>query len=427
MNYIEKLTINEFLGVKKATIELKDFNLLIGPQATGKSVIAKLLFYFKDIIWRVVAAAEERQTKRNLEQLLVKRFEELFPPTTWGTQSFDIHYQIGDLQVSILKDAHTKGSAKLSLDPFFHNELSRLRKISLNYHKNNQNLEDLSRAEFDLRMKLRESITKESIQNFGRNSANNQLFIPAGRSFFSNLQSNIFSFLSGNNALDPILKEFGSYYENIKRYSGTPRRLPASMKAKWDETSLLASQIICGEFITEKGKDYLNVEDGRKINLGNCSSGQQETLPLVLILRHLASLRSIRTYTLYIEEPEAHLFPTAQRKILELISLTCNLSGCKIQTIITTHSPYILTALNNLLQAGQLYEDASDKMRSALAKIVPENMKVDINNTSAYCMSKGTCVNIIDKDAGLIKTTLIDEVSTELAIQFDKLLDLESK
>ena len=47
----------------------------------------------------------------------------------------------------------------------------------------------------------------------------NQIFIPAGRSFFSNLQSSIFSFFSSNKSLDPFLIQFGSTYESFKRIS----------------------------------------------------------------------------------------------------------------------------------------------------------------------------------------------------------------
>lgn len=47
---MEKLTINNFLVIQKAEIELKDINLLIGPQANGKSVIARLIYLFKNFL-----------------------------------------------------------------------------------------------------------------------------------------------------------------------------------------------------------------------------------------------------------------------------------------------------------------------------------------------------------------------------------------
>ena len=43
-------------------------------------------------------------------------------------------------------------------------------------------------------------------------------------------------------------------------------------------------------------------------------------------------------FTLYIEEPEAHLFPTAQKRIIQLLSRTFNNNNNKkFQIFVTTH------------------------------------------------------------------------------------------
>ena len=46
---MQKLIIDNFKQISHAEIEVKDFLLLIGPQASGKSTIAKLIFFFKSI------------------------------------------------------------------------------------------------------------------------------------------------------------------------------------------------------------------------------------------------------------------------------------------------------------------------------------------------------------------------------------------
>ena len=54
-----------------------------------------------------------------------------------------------------------------------------------------------------------------------------------------------------------------------------------------------------------------------------------------------------------IEEPELNLYPTTQRDLLNFIVACCN--GRRKHTLtITTHSPYIITVLNNLARAGYL-------------------------------------------------------------------------
>lgn len=137
-----------------------------------------------------------------------------------------------------------------------------------------------------------------------------QLYIPAGRSFFANLKSSIFAFLSENNAVDPFLIEFGTYYENMK----SPIRLDRlqkkiSDKQLNDEIALLNKKILCGKYIQEEGEEYLEMDGGRKISLANSSSGQQETLPLAIILGTIAFVKpETGGNSIYIEEPEAHIF-----------------------------------------------------------------------------------------------------------------------
>lgn len=93
-----------------------------------------------------------------------------------------------------------------------------------------------------------------------------------------------------------------------------------------------------------------------------------------------------------------------------------------MQFVITTHSPYILTAFNNLLQAGYLLEQGADKKK--LFKIVPEFEVLKCGELNAYAFQDGGVVSLIDEETGLISADLLDQVSEEIAVQFDELLEL---
>ena len=45
-----KLTVNDFISIKSAELELKGITLIIGEQAEGKSLLAKLLYYFLRLV-----------------------------------------------------------------------------------------------------------------------------------------------------------------------------------------------------------------------------------------------------------------------------------------------------------------------------------------------------------------------------------------
>lgn len=46
---MQKIELKNFGPIKNLNLEIKDFMLFIGPQASGKSTIAKTIFFFKSL------------------------------------------------------------------------------------------------------------------------------------------------------------------------------------------------------------------------------------------------------------------------------------------------------------------------------------------------------------------------------------------
>jgi hypothetical protein len=94
------------------------------------------------------------------------------------------------------------------------------------------------------------------------------------------------------------------------------------------------------------------------------------------------------------------------------------------QFLITTHSPYILTALNNLLLAGKLANKLRGEKKKELFNIVDGDMVLSIKNMQCYSLEDGFSSSIISSENELIESDVIDEVSDDLSCEFDKLLEL---
>ena len=82
-----------------------------------------------------------------------------------------------------------------------------------------------------------------------------------------------------------------------------------------------------------------------KFTLNQTSSMVSELAPIILFLKYLVRPGDL----LVLEEPESHLHPAAQRQMARGIVRLVN-AGVKV--LITTHSDYLLSQLNNLLRAS---------------------------------------------------------------------------
>jgi len=193
----------------------------------------------------------------------------------------------------------------------------------------------------------------------------------------------------------------------------------------------IIQEILCGEYSNEEDGEYLIHKDKRKVNLLNASSGQQEILPLLLILQTLLSIKGDifgnKGIVLYLEEPEAHLYPNAQRNVIKLLARIFNSSNKNYQLFITTHSPYILSSFNNLIYAGLLNNKLNDSEKKKIFKIVSKDEIIEPSELSAYSISaKGQLKSVIDSETKLIAQNILDDVSNDISKEFGKLMDLES-
>jgi len=418
LNMKERITIENFGGLKQISIPLNSINIFIGKQASGKSITAKLVYFFKGIFNDIFNGVIDNKTKTEIDKLILNKFEDYFPSEGWSTGTFSITYEIGSQSITLERQINTKNKLKIQYSEAIKNAFSGCRKL---IKKNEEQEEDkISFRSYNIF--LREKYYSYLIKELGKVATFNQIFIPAGRSFFANLQSSIFSFLSNNKAIDPFLVEFGSFYSNVKSIVERPDRLEKRNIPK-EHIDTLILEILGGRYTRDKNKDYIIQPDNRKIDVSFSSSGQQETLPLSIILKALTLIGfSGEGATIYIEEPEAHLFPSAQKKMVELIATVYNNSRNQLQFIITTHSPYILTSINNLLNAGLLKEQGVNERK--LYKIVPKHEIITPREVNAFAMKDGKALNLIDSETGLISADLLDQVSEEISIQFDELLDL---
>lgn len=415
MTVHETLHVKNFAGIKDAQIELSRMNVFIGPQASGKSVCAKLLFYFKNIRHRMPSMAMDGLTMQQMREEHQNRFLKYFPASNWPKGVFQITYSDGLGWISVERKGNRSHTISVSYSVRWKEVLEVVRQDEQQYGVENAPTKTSSFIE----QAMIEDWAKQTV----RYSLEHNYFIPAGRSFFSTLRSNVFAFIADDVGIDPFLAEFGRLYEIARRYY-SERYGNEYTNSKQIKNHI--NKLICGTYKRTGQKDYILSEDGRQVALESSSSGQQEVLPLALTILALDSNEGLLRRTIFVEEPEAHLYPVAQREIVHLLAAATDLASDETsgQYVITTHSPYILSALNNLMYGAQLAAQSPDK-RVRVARVLGDAALVPAENVRAYAFGDGQVHSIIDGETGLVRATMLDSVSNELAKEFEALVDIE--
>jgi hypothetical protein len=195
------------------------------------------------------------------------------------------------------------------------------------------------------------------------------------------------------------------------------------------------------------------LQDESIIPLSDTSTGLQGTIPLLVVFDNIvesinSSSRSslLRDHLLIIEEPELNLFPETQKKVVEyiignnfeietdvkideadlnkvIVDVTENVFSKKYknQLLITTHSPYILTALNNLMYAYEV----GKLNKVEVAKIVDPIYWVNPDDVSVYLLKDGNGESIMDIEEMMIRAEMIDGVSNDINLIYAKLGEIK--
>jgi len=379
-NGFPTLTIKNFSCIKELKVEFRRIVVFIGEQSSGKSVTCKLYYFFTQAMVKVATAClREGRDVNDFRKQLVREFGLIFPMESWCHDTFSIEWNFGGDCISVTHKSTNK-KIKVDLSTYSKRYERAAEKIST------YNAKDSRRTTFDASWafdRFIAEVVSTEIASVGVD------YIPAGRSFFSTIQDTVFSLLSNNVGIDYFLKEFGQKLETFRRV----RRIWREEEGGQKMFDNLCRQVLHGRYIYDGKDQWIVADKNHRIRLSDASSGQQEVLPLLMLLSRRASLSGRRdALRIVIEEPEAHLFPTAQQDVVDTIG-NMLAKDDSIGVIITTHSPFILCCLNNVL-----------KHFPGLQKSV-----------SAYHLAEGGGKAIYETEFGLVNAVDFDDVSFEIA------------
>lgn len=117
----------------------------------------------------------------------------------------------------------------------------------------------------------------------------------------------------------------------------------------------LLSELNEGSISRKDDKLLFVLNDGKSIPLSAAASSVKELAPLSILLDKFP----IKGTSVLFEEPEAHLHPSRQEKLADIISLFIRKNGFMQ---ITSHSDYFIKRLNTLIKLNQLCAKIKDQV-----------------------------------------------------------------
>lgn len=355
---MSRLIVRNIGPIKEVDIDLNKVNVFIGAQSSGKSTLAKIISF-----------------------------------CTWLDKHTDIttrKYVNG--AIDSLKKYHRLTDEYFSKDSviFYQGD-------NIAYAYNWPNDKPIPFTEEGYEPELHTNETETFFEKTGRATNPKVLYIPAERNFVSAV---------------PNLRKYQEDKDNLQDFVNTW----FEVKRKYPKDKALEVLNLGVKYYYQEDnyQDLVIIDGERQIPLEASSSGLQSIIPLLVLVKWMSEgiyaeekpfspaeneevekllsgstkmnktlsekferflgFLSGRIYThtqFIIEEPEQNLFPETQCELMYHILSSVN-HGKNHRLVMTTHSPYILYALNNCMDGYSV----SDKL--------PESIKSTIKSTSSF-------------------------------------------
>ena len=388
---VVRLVVKNFLTLDDVDCSLGKLTIFIGPQAEGKSLLAKLVDFFYESLSTAIYHDDYKSLKGHIRN----RFLRTFPKRIWENDNFAISFFISSYLITI---EYAQKRLYIRFNPTLEKDVKKFFSSKKELEKNDQ-------PSFF-------SWISQNIHDFPYPFRIRPTFIPALRQLFSyaGFEGFIYNIAYNREDVDSVLFKFASelpfhrqFWENDSEH----------VRELFNKS---VSRILKGKYHQTQKKDFIINRKEKIIPVSLASSGQQEALPLLLYTRMPF------TSIFIVEEPEAHLFPSSQKELTGHLCRTLNRSNIS-RMVITTHSPYVLSSFNNFIAAHDVLGKDEERI-AAMEKIIPRNCWISYDDVQCFFVENGRITSMRNDEYRMIDAERIDACSDSIVTEYSDVMNI---
>lgn len=415
---MKTLIIDNVGPLNHVELNLKQINVIIGPQSAGKSCILKIACF--------CAWAEKRvqmeQGKNGFADFgyVAENLVKFHKMDGFFSEESRVEYKSDTVGITI----DFKEGGEMSLDWGHGAKRWQYRRTRVSYIPAERNLLSTIPNWFDVRMDGTNLKSFMGDWNYAHKMCGDNALLPI-------LGLGVKYYYDKSEDKDYVMLDNGTRLELQNASSGLQSVVPMWVYLDY----LFTKQYLPGEMSNSRTESE-NEEIARHIYESKFKKGLKKAAAegtliverVGLSKRSFASKKDfeecnklVQAYTvidhsdIYLEEPEQNLFPATQaeliRKLLEMSSIH------KDGLFIATHSPYILFSLNNCLLGGMVGNKIPDEIKT---KFGNKESWIEPSKVSVWEIRDGEVKNLQDKN-GLIRDNYFNRVMKQVMGEFSNL------
>lgn len=339
------LHLENFAKIKNSNLDIQDITVIAGKPGTGKSYIMKMMYAINEAFYLNL---------KSYHKLINDVFEDKIIDDLFGENKKELLKSIQD----------SLQNEKLILDNLKKNINDNLKNLIISIFSNYSQISNNFIVSYDnLQIKL-----ENEILNIKTTNAH----------FKKKIEEIVF-------VETPLILEFKKFMNREK--GKTPYHIESLLKVLDTDYSFTdeeqdkfiadftkkSHEIIQGNIESHGDSFIFNKTDDKNYDIVNASSG----IKSIGLLQYLVTNKALKKGSvLFWEEPEVHLHPTWQLKMIELF---IELMNAGVKVVFSTHSPYMCDYLNALSEKRDFKNRVSFNLLQEKDNIV-ENIILNDNN-----------------------------------------------